>query len=785
MIQVLGLRDFLHKGIKRKREVFFQKGWRFASIQDVFDVAKREALLAKVPPEERYNLYFTAADCFEERGRKLKEQWVIPFDIDNLAFEPGEELQVARKVAAAALKTLNVPLDEAAVVFSGNGVQFFVGISEPIVSEEYFETTRLAYAAICQSMQRVLVEKMLPGKVDTSVFSKGRLMRLPDTLNRKENKPERMAVVLNDKIVPRSLDLVAISGIAMVEHHEHVPDEVLKNYPKPDTKAILEGCRFLNWCGSHQAAVSEPQWYAMLSVTARLDDGREVSHVMSAEHPGYNHYEAELKIDQALTSSGPRTCRNIEALWEGCKECPHYEKITSPIMIKGPDYIASQDFGFRERRTDKNGVVRPGPPAYLDLIKEFSQQQAYKTVSDNKNIYIYNGKFWEKMYDQEAMAWMAERVKPAPSSSEAQEFLAQLKLQNLTRLDWFSKSRQRMMNFQNVVLDLTTMEVHAHKPEFGFFHVLPFDYDPRALAPRWEQFLLEIMQGDRGLVDLLKEFGGYAISGDDYWIHKALLLVGDGSNGKSVFMEMLGEVAGKESHSAVPVQQLNDPVARQLTYNKLFNYSEETSVTAFNSSEAFKTMASGGALQYKVLYEQPFMAHNRAKMIMSANNMPYSADKSLGIYRRLLIVRFRATFLPDQPGFDYFLKDKLRRELPGICNSLIEGYRRLLRNQKFSAEEITRSELNEYMYESDAVLRFKLEYLQDADEDPDAFETTSDMYLVYTQMCLAENERPLTLTSFGHQLLRVWPVLKERKTTRRVDGKPCKGFLHVHLKKAF
>lgn len=783
MIQVLGLRDFTARGATQKREVFFQKNWRFASIEDVFDSSKLLELLQEIPAPEHVNLYFTVASCFEERGRKLQEQWVIPFDVDDIEIRSEETAtQDARRVVDAAALALGVPPTEIASVFTGNGVQFFVRMDRPILSEEFFEVNRPHYGAICQRIQMALMEKGLKGKVDPSVFSKGRLMRLPETLNRKPGKPERKARILNATLVPRSFELNEVSGLKEFQSPEHVPDEALKNYPKPDTKAILEGCLFLKHCRENQPVIPEYQWYAMQSVVARLDDGRELVHEYSALHPKYNHYETELKIDQALTASGPRTCRNIDSLWGGCKDCPFYDKVTSPIMIKGPDYVASKDFGFRERSMDKEGNVRPGRPVYTDLIKEFGHEHPFKTIIDNGTTYIFNGKFWLLIQEPELKAWVTAKVKPEPMGHEMSEFMTQLGAYNVTPLEWFSSSRQRMMNFQNAVLDLTTMEIHPHRPEFGFFNVLPFDYDPHASAPRWEKFLLEIMAEDPDMVQLLKEFGGYAISGDDYWLHKALMLIGDGANGKSVFMEVLGEVVGREAHSAVPAQQMGNPVSRMAMHNKLFNYSEETSVRALESNEAFKTMSVGGAVEYKTLYIQPFTAKSRTKLIMSANNMPYSSDKSYGFYRRLIIVPFDVRFSRKKEGYDPFIKDKLMQELPGICNSLLKAYKDLVQRRYFAAEEKTDAHLNQYLLDSDNVARFVQDQVELV-EDDEKYETNLEMYTQYVHYCEMNGEKPLASVYFGRQWARLHP--ERRNVVKKIEGRSVRVIKGIQLQKEF
>ena len=218
-------------------------------------------------------------------------------------FQMRQELNVAEAAARAAAYVLGVPFEEMGVLFSGNGVQFFVRTTTPIVSEEYFEQTRPHYNVVCRMIQNKLDEQGIQGKVDTSVWSKARLMRLPNTINRKRDKPERTARILNGVLVPHLFDLVQLSGITHLEEPQHITAEALKNYPKPDTPAICAGCKFLVHCKNEPAKVSEPEWYAMLSITARLDNGRDLSHEYSSGHPHCNHYETENKVDQTLVLS--------------------------------------------------------------------------------------------------------------------------------------------------------------------------------------------------------------------------------------------------------------------------------------------------------------------------------------------------------------------------------------------------------------------------------------------------------------------------------------------------
>ena len=81
-IQILGLRDYEVHGKIKKKEDFFYKKWRAESVPDLFN--RLDEYMKKIPQEERVNLYYTAASCVEDRGRRLERQEVIPFDVDDI-----------------------------------------------------------------------------------------------------------------------------------------------------------------------------------------------------------------------------------------------------------------------------------------------------------------------------------------------------------------------------------------------------------------------------------------------------------------------------------------------------------------------------------------------------------------------------------------------------------------------------------------------------------------------------------------------------------------------------
>ncbi|MDO9427354.1 MAG: hypothetical protein Q7T93_11040 [Methylobacterium sp.] len=103
---------------------------------------------------------------------------------------------------------------------------------------------------------------------------------------------------------------------------------------KPDNLAsVLAGCAWMEHCEADAANLPEPEWHAMLGISGRCEDGRELSHKLSEPYAGYSYQETEDKIDHALNDAGPVTCNKVagEFGFEGCTRCPF--SITSPINL--------------------------------------------------------------------------------------------------------------------------------------------------------------------------------------------------------------------------------------------------------------------------------------------------------------------------------------------------------------------------------------------------------------------------------------------------------------------
>jgi hypothetical protein len=104
----------------------------------------------------------------------------------------------------------------------------------------------------------------------------------------------------------------------------------------------------------------------------------------------------------------------------------------------------------------------------------------------------------------------------------------------------------------NGVLDLDTGNLLPHSPDFMLTTAIPvvFDPDPDTTAvDRLEKFLDSIVDGDDRKV--LEEWMGYCLW-RTYPYHKAMLLLGDGRNGKTTFVTLLTGMLGESNVGGRP-----------------------------------------------------------------------------------------------------------------------------------------------------------------------------------------------------------------------------------------
>src|SRR5262249_2891693 len=149
------------------------------------------------------------------------------------------------------------------------------------------------------------------------------------------------------------------------------------------------------------------------------------------------------------------------------------------------------------------------------------------------------------------------------------------------------------------------------------------------------------------------EFAGYLLTRSTD-AQACLVLVGEGRNGKSVLLAGLQALLGADNVSTVPLEDFGRRFAMAQTLGKLANLCAEVGELDKTAEGTLKAFVAGDAMTFERKGKDPFTARPTARLVLSTNNVPRFADKTEGVWRRLLLVPFnrRVSDAERVPGLD-------------------------------------------------------------------------------------------------------------------------------------
>ena len=371
------------------------------------------------------------------------------------------------------------------------------------------------------------------------------------------------------------------------------------------------------------------------------------------------------------------------------------------------------------------------------IMRGLFEELGYGICSVNGAFYIYNGVFWDSFSDLQMKHFITEFLKKTgvpKSKAENVIVVERLFKQFDYSLNVFvpkpaeKAAKLNAMNCTILIQPDGKILTKAHEKEDFFFNGLPYAYDLSGKAPRFKQFLDEVIPGDIQLV--VQEFFGTCLV-PSIKHEKVLVCVGSGANGKSVLFETVSHVLGKSNVTSFNINTLCDEksTTRILIKNKLLNYSSDFSGKIWGNG-IFKQLASGEPVEARRLYNDSEIIDQYAKLAYNSNTMPDSSDTSEGFRRRLLIVEFRKVITKPDP----LLAQKLKKEAPGILNWMIDGLIRFIQNgYKFSKSEMLEETSKAFREESDSVSIFIKARGYKPDKKSNA--RVADVYAEYKEFC--------------------------------------------------
>jgi len=323
-----------------------------------------------------------------------------------------------------------------------------------------------------------------------------------------------------------------------------------------------------------------------------------------------------------------------------------------------------------------------------------------------------------------------------------------------------------LVNVKNGLLDVEARRLIGHSPEHLSSVQLPVAYDSEARCVEWENFVEEVFPRDAQ--DLAWQIVAWLMR-PDVSLQKAILLLGEGSNGKSTYLTAVSAFLGRSNVSAVSLHKLESDrfsVARLL--GKLANICPDLPSSHLVGTSTFKALTGGDAVLAEYKYKDTFEFVPFVRLVFSANHAPRSGDSTQAFFRRWLVVPFTRTFEGSEeiprPEMDARLAKP--HELSGVLNKALLGLKQMQESKGLIESPSMRAAGDEFRKATDPLAVWLESWTI---EKTDVFVTKKDLRSAYNSKAEAAGQPPMTETGFGLALRRLRPNLKEAQ--RAVGGK--------------
>jgi putative DNA primase/helicase len=231
-------------------------------------------------------------------------------------------------------------------------------------------------------------------------------------------------------------------------------------------------------------------------------------------------------------------------------------------------------------------------------------------------------------------------------------------------------------------LNVLTGDLEPHHHRYLTTVLLPVVYDKAAACPAIDRFFAQVFPADaiaEGVPQQIVAMCACPVRGID----KAILLLGEGANGKGLTLRLVRRFVGDENTSTLSLQDIGDDTFGTADLRgSVLNLCYDLPSKRLEDSGDFKAIVSGEPVRAQRKKQPAFVFEPYCRLLFSANNLPESADVSHGYLRRWYIVPFTVSFDPEtpawRPGGEILAELFDPGELSGLLNAALPWMRRFL-----------------------------------------------------------------------------------------------------------
>lgn len=323
----------------------------------------------------------------------------------------------------------------------------------------------------------------------------------------------------------------------------------------------------------------------------------------------------------------------------------------------------------------------------------------------------------------------------------------------------------------NGLLHLPTLELQPHTPLFFALNSLEFPFDSAAGTepPNWLSFLNQLWPDDQAAIETFQEIFGYLLTNDTSQ-HKIFLIVGPKRSGKGTIARVLTALLGQPNVCAPTLASMGDrfglepligKMAAIIADARLGNRTDQVAV-----AERLLSISGEDSVTIDRKYCRAWTGTLSTRYLLLSNHLPRITDASGAMASRFIILSLTKSFYGKE---DHGLTQRLLRELPGILNWAIVGWKRLSERGYFVQPDSSSEALNTLEDLGSPISAF----VRDCCTVEPGKEISCDaLFMRWKTWCESQERRPSAKSTFGRDLKAALPGIRVRQheTIRYYDG---------------
>jgi phage/plasmid-associated DNA primase len=307
--------------------------------------------------------------------------------------------------------------------------------------------------------------------------------------------------------------------------------------------------------------------------------------------------------------------------------------------------------------------------------------------------------------------------------------------------------------FANGYYHIASHKLVSPDPDLFFTYAFEFSYVSGLDCPHFRQFIADVVSPENGRKICL--YLAYCLT-NSIALQKGQIWYGDGSNGKSVLMQLINYL-WRGLCSGVPIQQLDEGFNKIALRGMLINCNADLPNNRLTDEGAAKECITDTDLEGEEKYYPRAKWKNITKHIYGCNKIPLPPKSATdAFFRRWEIIPFFQIFKNKiDPDFDPAVHkvaankdefvERLQAEASGIMSYLITFLPDI---DELRITDIARIR-REWNMHSENTLQFMMECEL---EDMDAESGCGDLYRTYIKWCHEKKLHAQSAKMFGHIL---------------------------------